>query len=600
MSRQTTILTFLKYTFLIPCFIICINLCSDAQSNLSVNYIDDTKSLIDLPENILIEDSLDVVENLKKEIERMRSEGHLASSIDKIYQKDSTWIAEVYIGEKYSLGSLSVTDIERGILEEADYRLIDFENQTLSPGLISSSMNKLIKAMSDNGYPFAKAQLVGTQFESDGKVSAGLKISKGSLILIDSLNIYGGADISSRFLGRYLEIENGDRYDESKILDIKSKIKQLPFLNMEKNPTVTFFNEEGVINLNLKNRNASRFDFIIGVLQNDESDGSRFTFIYDFSAEMQNKLGAGEQLYLQFRRVQPEIQELDVNINYPYFLNLPFGIDFEFSLYRNTTRNLDVDTDIGIQYFLGGNNYVKASWNLFSSNLLDVDTSAILSTGRLPNRLDVTFNAIGLSANFENLDYRFNPRKGYEIKLNSSVGIKSINENQEILNLTSEGLDFSSAYDSLGGDALQLDLWSELNYFIPIGNRSTIKTSIRTGLKTSRLALFQNELYRLGGNKSLRGFDEETIFSDLYNILTLEYRLLLGENSYLSAFGDYGFVRNQNLTSEPWDNPFGLGAGLNFETGAGIFGISTAVGKTRSQSFNLRNAKIHVGYLSLF
>ena len=601
MSKHPTILALLKYTFFICGLIILSSHLLDGQSNVRVNYISNSDNkILKLPENLLAKDSLELLNTISEQILSIRADGYLAGSIDSIYQIDSTWVVDLYIGDQYSIGALSIGEIERGILEEADYRLIDFENKPLSANLISQSMNKLIKALSDNGYPFAAAQLQNSKFEEEGELKADLQISKGKLILIDSLNIYGGVDISSRYLERYLEIEPGDRYSESKILDIKPKIKQLPFLKMDKNPTVSFFNEEAVINLNLKNRNASRFDFIIGLLQNEAADRNRFTFIYDFSAEMQNKLGAGEQLFLRFRRVQPEIQELDVNFEYPYLLNLPFGVDFEFSLYRNTTRNLDVDADIGIQYFLGGNNYIKASWDFFSSNLLDVDTTRILSTGRLPDRLDVSTNALGLTANIENLDYRFNPRRGFATRFDFSVGIKTISENRDITNLRSETFDFSTAYDSLGQDGLQLDFSSELNYFMPVGNRSTIKTSLRSGLKSSRLPLFQNELFRLGGNKNIRGFDEETIFSDFYNILTLEYRLLLGENSYLAAFGDYGFVRNQSLGENAWDRPIGIGAGLNFETGAGIFGISTAVGRTRSQSFNLRNSKIHFGYVSLF
>ena len=58
-------------------------------------------------------------------------------------------------------------------------------------------------------------------------------------------------------------------------------------------------------------------------------------------------------------------------------------------------------------------------------------------------------------------------------------------------------------------------------------------------------------------------------------------------------------MRN-DILERKWDFPVGIGAGLNFETGAGIFGISTAVGKTRDIPFNLRNAKIHFGFISVF
>ncbi len=596
-----TIIAVIRNTCIIACVIICCFDTSWSQGTLQLEYTDEVSapSVLSTGEEVF-GDSLDVAVYLGNKILDLRGRGYLASAIDKIEQVDSNWLAQVYIGEKFSFGKLQVTDIEQGILEEAKYRLFDLENQPLTPDLISVELNKLIKALSHNGYPFASTQLENTRFNDKGELSAELAIDKGKLILIDSLNIFGGAVISKNYLEKYLDISTGDRYDESQILEIKSKIKQLPFLEIKRNPTITFFNDEAVINLDIQNKNASRFDFIIGLLQNESADADRFTFIYDFSAEMQNKLGAGEQLYLQFKRLKPEVQELDVAINYPYLLDLPFGIDASFSLYRNATTNLDLDTDIGIQYFLGGNNYVKASWDFYSSNLLDIDTTSILRNEKLPSRLDISYNALGLTANIETLDYRFNPRKGLALNVNSTIGVKRINQNQEILNLKNELIDFGNAYDTLDTNGLQFNLKSHLSYYLPIGNRSTIKTEIQSGLKIAEQELYQNELYRLGGSKQLRGFDEQTVFSDFYNILTLEYRLLLGENSFLAAFADYGFVRNDLLEVNKWDNPIGIGAGLNFETGAGIFGISTAVGKTSEVPFNFRNAKIHFGYISVF
>jgi len=574
---------------------------SNGQGNLKLLFKDElNKEQLEASSKEKFIDSLEVYNYLRKEILQLRNRGYLSSAIDKVFERDSSWVAEVFIGEKYSLGKLQVTDVEQVILNEADYRLLELENKVLTVDLVSSALNKLVKALSNNGYPFASTQLKNTTINDSGEMSGELSIKKGKLILIDSLNIYGGAVISTNYLEKFLEINRGDRYDESQILGIKSKIKQLPFIDIKKNPTVTFFNDEAVINLNLQNKNASRFDFIIGLLQNENSQSDRFAFIYDFSAEMQNKLGAGEQIFIQFKRLQPEVQELDMKFNYPYLLDLPFGIDMEFSLYRNSTKNIDLDTDIGIQYFLGGNNYIKASWDYYSSNLLDIDTTNILRSGKLPTRLDISYNALGLSANIETLDYRYNPRKGISMNINTSIGVKRINENQEIKNLKSELYDFSNAYDSINTSGLQLNFASKLSYYLPIGNRSTLKTELQSGLKVAGQGLYQNEQYRLGGSKQLRGFDEQTIFSDFYNIATLEYRLLLGENSYLSAFADYGFVRNELLGNNKWDNPIGIGAGLNFETGAGVFGISTAVGKTREMPLNLRNAKIHFGYISVF
>ena len=42
--------------------------------------------------------------------------------------------------------------------------------------------------------------------------------------------------------------------------------------------------------------------------------------------------------------------------------------------------------------------------------------------------------------------------------------------------------------------------------------------------------MFKNELFRIGGLKTLRGFDEESITASFYNIATLEWRFLFEQN----------------------------------------------------------------------
>jgi len=112
--------------------------------------------------------------------------------------------------------------------------------------------------------------------------------------------------------------------------------------------------------------------------------------------------------------------------------------------------------------------------------------------------------------------------------------------------------------------------------------------------------LFRNELYRLGGNQLLRGFDEDFFFSNGYAVTTLEYRLLLDRNAYLYVFGDYAWVENNTINTEQTLHPYGVGAGISLETGVGILGLSLAVGATDQQSPDFANPKVHIGYLSLF
>jgi hemolysin activation/secretion protein len=98
----------------------------------------------------------------------------------------------------------------------------------------------------------------------------------------------------------------------------------------------------------------------------------------------------------------------------------------------------------------------------------------------------------------------------------------------------------------------------------------------------------------------LRGFDERSVFATRYVVLTLEYRLLIGQNSYLYAFTDGGYLEDVTTSTRRFNKPLGFGAGLTFETKVGLFGFSLALGKLQDNPVDFRNVKTHFGYVNLF
>ena len=73
--------------------------------------------------------------------------------------------------------------------------------------------------------------------------------------------------------------------------------------------------------------------------------------------------------------------------------------------------------------------------------------------------------------------------------------------------------------------------------FLPVFTRSTIMGRVRSRWLISKEDVYRNEQFRLGGNRILRGFDEESIFATFYTVSTVEFRLLLDQNSYF--FSNY-------------------------------------------------------------
>jgi len=140
---------------------------------------------------------------------------------------------------------------------------------------------------------------------------------------------------------------------------------------------------------------------------------------------------------------------------------------------------------------------------------------------------------------------------------------------------------------------------SDLALYIPLKKRSVIKLGVQTGY-TFNENLFDNELLRIGGLKTLRGVDEEAIFASFYSIQTLEYRFLLEQNSFLYLFTDAAYYEKKTKDNYLSDRPYSFGLGISFETNAGIFSVSYAIGKQFDNPVQFRSAKIHFGFISFF
>ena len=177
--------------------------------------------------------------------------------------------------------------------------------------------------------------------------------------------------------------------------------------------------------------------------------------------------------------------------------------------------------------------------------------------------------------------------------------MKEVIENQEIKSLKNAQSDFSMAYDSLE-NGYQFSLDGLIEYYLPIGKIFTLKGANRSGIKFSKQGLFLNEAFRIGGSQLLRGFNEESLLTNRFSILTLEFRMLISTNSHFFVFGDYGLVHIRQENSTLFDRPFGIGTGLSFDTGAGILQVSAALGSQMGQPLDFGSSKIHIGYVSIF
>lgn len=542
-------------------------------------------------------------------LQHFRQKSFLAASIDSLRQpvtgNRQPATGNLYIGPAMHWVRLRPADPEDGRwLEAAGFREKLFSGKPLRYEALLALEERILEQAENNGYPFAQIRLDSLSLREDGGAEAVLRINRNRFIVFKQLKINGDVKLPPAFLPNYLGLKPGSPYSRAQVLRLRQQLRALLFVESTANPTVTFSDKEATVNLFLEKKKASRFDFIIGLLPRPDATDGKLLLTGTLSAAFQNALNLGDRFAVEFERLKPETQKLDVQAGVPYVLGTSFGVEGRLNIFRRDSTWVDAQSEIGVQYLFTGADYVKFLWENKSSSLQKVDTLSVLQTRRLPPNLDLRQNGFGLEASFNRLDYRFNPRRGWSVLLKTVAGFNTVLRNNQIENLRDSAdpeFNYASLYDSVAGRQARFRLEANTQIFIPVMQRSAVKLALRFGGIFSQKPVFNNEQYRLGGNKLLRGFDEESLFATRFSVVTAEWRLLLGLNSFLAAFADYGYLENVTNRTRAFLHPLGMGAGLNFETQAGIFGISLAVGRRdNGQPVDFRALKFHLGYVSLF
>ncbi len=545
---------------------------------------------------------------LKELLRFLQHQGYLTASIDSLQSDTTQTTAYLFLGQKYQWLQLDKGNVEEAILTKIGFREQLYTGKPFRFQELKKLQKKLLEYAENNAYPFAEVGLNKMKIDENGNIQASLYLNKNRQIVVDSLVIHGKAKISQRYLNNYLNIKNKQPYNESIITNIETRIKELPFLQIANPTQVGFVENQAKVHVFVNPKKASQFNLILGVIPQTNNglnpDRQRYQITGEGQLNLQNTLGAGELIEVDFKSYPASVQELELHFLYPYLPLLPIGVDSRFELYRRDTSYRDVVAYLGFQYLIKGNNYLKAFWDSRNSTLLSVNRAVIESSRRLPSVLDVRNSLYGLEYYFERLNYRLNPQKGIVLNGKIAVGTKKLRENNAILEIGNslEGVDFQAQYDSLKQQTFRIKAEYEISKYWKIFKHSTIKSSLKGGYLSDKNAL-ENELYRIGGTRLLRGFDDQSILTNWFNVFTLEYRFLIGQNSYFFLFGDAAFRQTRYLNSnveQENDYPFGFGAGITFETKAGVFGISYALGRQQNNPIQVRNGKIHFGYIGYF
>lgn len=527
---------------------------------------------------------------------RAKEKGKWDFSLEKYsINKDSLRLF-FYEGNTYFIENITVNNLPTSYLQKFSLDKINKKPRIVSVFEIENSLKQIIYEYQKIGYPFAKFEALPADFQKKGQDSIFTRLQynfeAGKSFVIDSIIFIGKRKEKNAFLYSMIRLKPKDTYNQEDIDNMQKILNNSIYFKNVKTPVTEFYANGNVkVRISLERKRVNKFDVLIGVLPPanvPNSTDQRLQWTGTADLALVSVIGYGESLQLKLEKLTQSSARINMKLNIPYIARLPLQANGEFELLKQTEDFLNLRAFAGIEYNLNPFLSVRGQYKYKSTAITDSLRNNIRSGKRKATILDSYQSLYNVGFKYENLDYRFNPKKGLWAILDLGLGQKIIKKDSRLP---------AAIFDTLvlNQRVIEAELW--LKGYFSLSKRNVIHLANRTYYLDQKV-IFQSDQMQLGGGRSIRGFNENQFFSDAFTSFTAEYRFILEQNSFLFAFSDYSILQDKVNNSQYY--PIGIGFGMNYETSAGIVSFSYAVGKVGDIPFQPARGKIHIGLVSQF
>lgn len=509
-------------------------------------------------------------------LKQIRSKGFLQA---KILEKTGvdTLVYQVVSGPLYSWSELKLSSVPEEFVEAKGRPGEEYTSPYLW-------IEELLDYAEDKGLPFAEIKIDSVQIQGT-KLAGKINFQPGPLITWDSLSLAGNAKTKITYLQLLSRLEVGQPFSQSRLEESTKLLQRSPYFSLLGPPQVSFQQQKAIPVFSLQERRLNVFDGVIGFLPNENEPG-KLLVTGQVDLQLYHLGGKGRDIFLQWQRLNVQSQALDLKYKESFIFRSPLDASVQFSLLRQDSSFVNRSFVLDFGYRVSDSGYLNFFTRRQAGDLLEQPG---FDPQKLPAAIDYRWNQYGIGGEWNLLDDLRFPRKGWRLSGEFSAGNKRILENTGIPEELYEGLTESSAQ-------IQGRVEVEKHIFLKPAWGMWIRGS---GGIIDNPNLFLNELFRIGGLNSIRGFNEKFFFARRYGFVNLEQRLFFGQNSYLMVFGDFGVLENPYFSPQK-DTPFSFGSGINLDTEGGLFSFVFALGKSNIQPLSFEYARVHFGYLARF
>lgn len=531
-------------------------------------------------QRLLFADTLSMHEALNSKLADLHREGYLLATIDKLINKGDYHEAFINPGEIFSL-NITGSNVQESILRQQKLEHLNRGLEIPYPDLEKIRF-QLISWYENNGYPFARVFL--DQVTIQGSAVSGVLIADPmGYFTFDSLQLQGNVKLSQRFLSHHTGIRQGEAFNRQLASRSGDQLSRLPFLRLAGNPTLTFRGQKAILSVPVEARKANQFDGIAGLSgSGTEADPYRLNGMLNLM--LTNALERGENLSINWQGMGQGTQRLELDISYPYLLSTPLTAGLSFSLHKQDSSYISLSRRPQFSFRSAAHHWITAFADIRSTNVLNPSASQTSAP------MDTRTVLYGMQLSGSSPSFAGNPRQGGSYSLGLAAGNRSIKTKAPSSQQPIQDMKPRQSQIML---AVHTELRHAVSNSISLVNRFESRAMLGQ-------QLFENELFRIGGFRSLRGFDEESIFASAYGYVSQELRFFTGEMSFASLLFNLGWFEKKTAGHYQRGWPWGAGAGLNVSTAPGILSVYYVLGKQPDLPFSFRQARIHVGLISLF
>ena len=503
-------------------------------------------------------DSLALLIELNRVQKHLKMNGFFLSRIDSLSKKGEKYIAYLNLDKKVDSVLLKHKSIGNQILQKYNFK----NNYIKIPvNQLEEILNDISTFQELKGNAFSKIKLKKLRIDKK-TLYAEIDLTTSKKRKIDKVIIKGYENFPESFIKNYLNINSKTTFNKKKLMEISKLSKGLDFVSETKPPETLFTKDSTLIYIYLKKIKGSSFD---GLINFTSQENGKLQFNGYLDLKLKNILNKGEQLNLFWNSFGNERQEFSISVKTPYIYNSKLSPEFTFSIYKQDSTFLNTKLNTSLKY------QIKNNSNLFVS--FNSENSENLTNASLDNIN--TFQNYFLGFGYE-----------YKVPKNDIFG-----NNTFYLNINPS----FGKRKTIDNISQQIKITTTLAYLLDLNRTNSLYFRNKTALLNST-NYFDNELFRIGGNNSIRGFNEQSIFVKNYSIQNIEFRYQTSKSSYLYTITDLALISTTNSK----EKLYSFGLGYLFNSNNSQINISTAVGTNTKNPIDFKNTQFFVNWVNFF